>query len=89
MMLETSIVIQAEIEGFTGLTQVRTVNRLRYLGIDPKLIDAAMVAVADSPAYRQAEADIILFAMELWSVEDDIALEILNGQRPCPVSNHH
>ncbi len=88
-MREASGVIQAEIEGLQSMQQVRTVNRLRYLGIDPKLIDVAMVAVANSPAYRQAEADIILFAMELWSVEDDIALEILNGKRPCPLSNHH
>lgn len=78
-MVETAEIIQAKIEGDRNPAQIRALNRLRELNINPELVTAAANAADGSPEFLAAEASIIREVMDRWSVDECSALAILNG----------
>ena len=89
MHTETSKVIQMALMGLSSVQQVRAVNRLSFYGISCHLLDQAAAAAPGSAEQTAAEDAIIREGMMLWGVEEEIALDILNGKRPCPPRENH
>jgi predicted restriction endonuclease len=75
--------------GLQSLRQVRVINHLSFCGISRELLDRAAAASPGSDEETVAEAAIIDEGMRLWGVDEDVALEILNGKRPCPSRENH